>query len=189
MLGLCSQGRLVVTDHDLIENSNLNRQFLFREKHIRQAKSTCACAVIIQMNPDLKGRVTSLLDKVSTQTQHIFDESFFQQMSCVTNGLDNVPARKFIDTKCVNARVPLIDSGTLGPMGHVQPVIPFYSESYGSQEDPANDDSIPVCTIKLFPEEPLHCIEWAMELFESLFTKIPAAANKLLDAFSLGDDI
>lgn len=32
-------GSIVLTDPDIIEVSNLNRQFLFREKHLRNPKS------------------------------------------------------------------------------------------------------------------------------------------------------
>jgi len=41
MLGLGSgkEGSIILTDPDVIEVSNLNRQFLFREKHLRKPKS------------------------------------------------------------------------------------------------------------------------------------------------------
>lgn len=55
----------------------------------------------------------------------------------VTNALDNVAARRYVDMRCVATKRPLIESGTLGPKGHVQVVIPFKTESYGSQNDPA----------------------------------------------------
>ena len=35
MIGLGNNGNIIVTDPDVIEKSNLSRQFLFREKHIR----------------------------------------------------------------------------------------------------------------------------------------------------------
>ena len=38
-LGTGKEGMIVVTDPDVIEVSNLNRQFLFREKHLRKPKS------------------------------------------------------------------------------------------------------------------------------------------------------
>jgi len=49
MLGLGSDGpgRITMTDPDVIELSNLNRQFLFREKHIRKPKSVTAAASAI----------------------------------------------------------------------------------------------------------------------------------------------
>ena len=67
----------------------------------------------------------------------------------------------------------MIDSGTLGPKGHVQVVIPMKTESYSSQKDPENDLEIPVCTLKMFPEETLHCVEWAKDLFGNWFTLNP----------------
>jgi molybdopterin/thiamine biosynthesis adenylyltransferase len=49
MLGLGSGklGLITLTDPDIIEVSNLNRQFLFREKHIRKPKSMTAAAASI----------------------------------------------------------------------------------------------------------------------------------------------
>ena len=60
MLGLGTKkgkngGRIIVTDPDVIEVSNLTRQFLFREMHLRKPKSSTAAAAAIQMNSDLKG--------------------------------------------------------------------------------------------------------------------------------------
>lgn len=40
-------GSIVLTDPDIIEISNLNRQFLFREKHLRNPKSSTAAAAAI----------------------------------------------------------------------------------------------------------------------------------------------
>jgi ubiquitin-activating enzyme E1-like protein 2 len=57
-------GQIVLTDPDIIEVSNLNRQFLFREKHLRKPKSSTAAAAAIFMNSDLKGNVVARLDKV-----------------------------------------------------------------------------------------------------------------------------
>jgi molybdopterin/thiamine biosynthesis adenylyltransferase len=67
----------------------------------------------------LKGHISARLDKIHEGTSHIYNESFFKSMDVVTNALDNVQARLYIDNKCVSARRPLIDSGTLGPKGHV----------------------------------------------------------------------
>lgn len=71
------------------------------------------------MNPDLKGNIIARLDKVHEGTAHIFNDKFFESQTVVTNALDNVMARKYIDSRCVTAKTPLLESGTLGPKGHV----------------------------------------------------------------------
>lgn len=119
MCGIGINGAIYVTDPDIIENSNLNRQFLFREKHIRKPKSLTAAAVAISMNPHLKDKIFARLDRVGPETTNIYSKHFYLYMSCVTNALDNVQARLFVDSKCVENSIPLIESGTLGPKGHV----------------------------------------------------------------------
>jgi len=57
-------GIIIVTDPDHIENSNLNRQFLFREKHIGKPKATTAASAAISMNPHVKGHILARFDKV-----------------------------------------------------------------------------------------------------------------------------
>jgi len=90
-------GSIVLTDPDIIETSNLNRQFLFREKHLRMPKSQTAATAAIYMNKELKGNIIARLDKVCEATAYIFTDTFFETTSVVTNALDNVQARKYID--------------------------------------------------------------------------------------------
>ncbi len=175
------KGRVVITDPDVIETSNLNRQFLFREKHLRKPKSSTAAAAAINMNKDMKDHVIARLDKVHEGTAHIFTDKFFSGLSLVANALDNVQARRYIDLRCVTNKTPLIESGTLGPKGHVQVVVPFKTESYSSQNDPEDNLNIPICTLKMFPEEAVHCVEWARDKFGKIFTQTPKNLLMVLD--------
>lgn len=174
-------GKITLTDPDVIEVSNLNRQFLFREKHLRKPKSQTAAAAALQMNKELKGHVYARLDKVHDGTANIFTDKFFEELTIVTNALDNVQARRYVDQRCVSAKTPLLESGTLGPKGHVQVIIPYKTESYGSQQDPQEEGEIPHCTLKMFPEETLHTVEWGRDKFGKLFTQRPKGLAKILD--------
>lgn len=71
------------------------------------------------MNRDLKENIIARLDKVHEGTAHIFTDQFFEELTVVTNALDNIQARRYIDQRCVTAHTALLESGTLGPKGHV----------------------------------------------------------------------
>jgi len=180
-VGTANKGCIYITDPDIIEVSNLTRQFLFREKHLRLPKSSTAAAAAIQMNPNLKGHIFSKLDKLCEETENIFTDKFFLSLDFVANALDNVNARRYVDSRCVANGKPLLESGTLGPKGHVQVIIPFKTESYGSQNDPEVSNDIPQCTLKMFPEEAIHCVEWAKDQFGKKFTQLPKAINKRIE--------
>jgi ubiquitin-activating enzyme E1-like protein 2 len=89
-----------------------------------------------------------------------------------------------MDTRCVSNQKPLLESGTLAAKGHVQVIIPHLTESYNSQKDPNDVDSdIPYCTLKSFPANIDHCIQWARDKFESLFKIKPLSASKFFEEF------
>eukprot|EP00003_Mantamonas_plastica_P026497 TRINITY_DN543_c0_g1_i3.p1 TRINITY_DN543_c0_g1~~TRINITY_DN543_c0_g1_i3.p1 ORF type:complete len:791 (+),score=344.63 TRINITY_DN543_c0_g1_i3:1507-3879(+) len=165
-LGASDDGKIYVTDMDTIERSNLNRQFLFREHNIGQLKSEAASEAVGAMNPNIQ--VETYKIPVGKDTEDVFDDAFWNNLSNVVNALDSVTARKYVDARCVYYRKSLLESGTLGTMANVQVVLANKSESYGSTEDPAGK-SIPMCTLKNFPNQIEHCIEWARDRFTGLF--------------------
>uniref|UniRef100_A0A4W4EUC5 E1 ubiquitin-activating enzyme n=1 Tax=Electrophorus electricus TaxID=8005 RepID=A0A4W4EUC5_ELEEL len=168
MMGLATgEGEVIVTDMDTIEKSNLNRQFLFRPWDVTQKmKSETAAAAVKQMNPSI--RITGHQNRVGPDTERIYDDDFFENLDGVANALDNVDARMYMDRRCVYYRKPLLESGTLGTKGNVQVVIPFLTESYSSSQDPP-EKSIPICTLKNFPNAIEHTLQWARDEFEGLF--------------------
>jgi ubiquitin-activating enzyme E1 len=86
----------------------------------------------------------------------------------VCNALDNVQARLYVDQRCIYYQKSLLESGTLGTKGNVQVVVPNVTESYGSSRDPP-EKSIPICTLKNFPNAIEHTIQWARDEFEGVF--------------------
>lgn len=181
MCGLATgrDGRIVVTDMDQIEKSNLNRQFLFRTKDVGRLKSECAASVIENMNPELRGKITAMRDRVGQDTENIFDEAFWNSLTCVTNALDNVEGRTYVDRRCVFFHKPLLESGTLGTKGNTQVVLPRITESYSSSQDPP-EKTFPMCTLKSFPNRIEHTIAWARDLFQSLFVGPAETVNAYL---------
>eukprot|EP00118_Oscarella_pearsei_P003042 m.12690 g.12690 ORF g.12690 m.12690 type:complete len:1013 (+) comp24236_c0_seq1:876-3914(+) len=178
LLGVATgpEGLITITDNDLIEKSNLNRQFLFRPRHIQQPKSTTAAASTQEINPAIN--IEAQQHKVWPKTESTcYPDAFFARQDLVVNALDNVEARRYVDSRCVTNQRALLESGTMGPKGHVQVVVPHLTESYSSQQDPPDQD-VPYCTLKSFPAVIEHTIQWARDKFESSFTQKPQLYNK-----------
>lgn len=178
-MGSGPDGHIWVTDNDTIEKSNLNRQFLFRPKDVGHAKSEVAPAAAAAINPDLKGKFTCLTEKVGKESEDVFNAEFWNRLDYVTNALDNVEARAYVDRQCIFYQKPLIESGTLGTKGNVQVVVPNLTESYTSSHDPP-EKGIPLCTIRSFPAKIDHTIAWAKAQFEELFNESCLNVNQYL---------
>ena len=182
MIGLGSgpNGRIDITDMDSIERSNLNRQFLFRAHDVGQMKSDSAAKAVQTMNPTLEGHIRSRKDPVGKDTEHIFNEEFWKGLDGVTNALDNVASRQYVDQRCVFFQKPLLESGTLGTKGNTQVVVPHVTESYGSSHDPPEKE-FPMCLVRSFPYRIDHTIAWAKEhIFEPNFVQGPQTVNNYL---------
>ncbi|XP_063956130.1 ubiquitin-like modifier-activating enzyme 6 isoform X1 [Lytechinus pictus] len=188
MLGVgVSGGKITVTDNDIIEKSNLNRQFLFRPHHIQKPKSETAAQSTRDINPDMK--IEAHQNKICPQTETtIYTDAFFEGMDVIVNALDNVQARRYVDSRCVTNQKPLMESGTLGAKGHVQVIVPHLTESYGSKQDPP-EMSIPYCTLKSFPAQIEHTIQWARDKFESLFAQKPSMYTKYWEVNGPPEDV
>eukprot|EP01025_Chloroclados_australasicus_P042611 TRINITY_DN4529_c0_g2_i1.p1 TRINITY_DN4529_c0_g2~~TRINITY_DN4529_c0_g2_i1.p1 ORF type:complete len:1048 (-),score=190.46 TRINITY_DN4529_c0_g2_i1:257-3400(-) len=174
----CGEGGLItVTDDDVIEKSNLSRQFLFRDEHISHSKATVAAQAAKEINPQVN--IKALQNRVSPETEDVFNDEFWQGLDLVVNALDNVTARLYVDSKCVYYQKPLLESGTLGPKCNTQTVIPHLTENYGASRDPPERQA-PMCTLHSFPHNINHCLVWARDLFGRYFEDSPKLANAFL---------
>eukprot|EP01133_Synstelium_polycarpum_P005912 gene5912-6843_t len=176
-VGCGDNGNITITDNDLIEKSNLNRQFLFRNNDINSPKSKTASLAVKRMNPTIN--IDAHQNKVDMHSDSIYTSDFYQTLDLVVSALDNVDARLFVDSKCVANKKPLLESGTLGTKGHVQVILPNLTESYASQKDP-NEKQTPFCTLKSFPSNLDHCIQWSRDKFEKLYCINPSELDKFI---------
>lgn len=180
MMGVASGKESVIhiTDMDTIEKSNLNRQFLFRSKDVQQPKSSVAARAIKAMNPQVN--VKSYVSRVGAESENTFNDDFFESLSGVCTALDNVEARLYMDQRCLFYGLPMLESGTLGTKGNTQIVVPHKTENYGASRDPP-EKSIPICTLKNFPNAIEHTLQWARDWFEGEFFQSPSDVNKYLE--------
>ncbi len=110
---------------DTIELSNLNRQFLFRRHHIGQSKAKVAAAAIEPMCTAPSPTITPHMANVKDSVQ--FPVAFFRHFDIILNALDNVDARRYVNSICLALNIPLVESGTAGYLGQSSVILPVRS--------------------------------------------------------------
>ncbi|MDP4181515.1 MAG: ThiF family adenylyltransferase [Bacillota bacterium] len=102
-LSLLGVGNIFLVDMDLIENSNLSRSILFREKNNGKYKSEIAAQAVKDIFPQVN--INYLCGNV------LFDLGLgvFRWADVVVAGLDNREARLFINRCCWKTNTPWID--------------------------------------------------------------------------------
>ena len=154
-------------DLDTIDVSNLNRQFLFRRKHVGQSKALVARESALKFRPGGSKKIVAHHGNVKDET---FDVSFVKRFDVVLNGLDNLEARKHVNRLCLAAETPLVESGTTGYLGQVTVHEGKGTNACFECSPKPTPKSHPICTLRDTPEKPVHCVAYATDLlFPRLF--------------------
>lgn len=165
-LVLSGFGEIHIVDLDTITLSNLNRQFLFRLLDIDELKSLTVARAVQSFNY-FGAKLIPHHGNVMNLAQ--FPIEFWGQFDYIYNALDNLEARRYVNRMALFLSKPLMESGTTGFDGQIQPIFPHITECFECQVK-ATPQTFPVCTIRSTPSQPVHCIVWAKEyLFNQLF--------------------
>lgn len=157
--------RVAKTDKfkDTIDVSNLNRQFLFRQKDVGRPKAEVAAEFVEKRVKGVK--ITPYCGKIQDK-----DEDYYLQFNMVVCGLDSIEARRWINATLVGmvddanpeTIKPLIDGGTEGFRGMSRVILPTMTSCLECQLGMhAPRAAVPFCTLATIPRQPQHCIEWA----------------------------
>ena len=96
---------------------------ILRKKDINKSKVEIASKEAKKINDKFNCDYLEIL--VNKENENIFNEQFYLNQNFILTAVDNVEARKYIDSQCTKFSIPLIDSGTLGTSGSCQIIYPF----------------------------------------------------------------
>ncbi len=164
-------GHLDLVDLDIIEHSNLNRQVLFTDAKIGEAKATAATRKLKQINPNIRIRgYHSSLERL--------DPSLYKFADVIIGGLDSMNARLNLNAQSVRFKKPFIDGGVSGYHGHVYTIFPYDNACY--ECNPlfvGESDEMAACTVVGIPRKRIHCVFKGNMAFQEKFERDPNPKN------------
>mmetsp|Transcript_6851 Transcript_6851/g.10499 ORF Transcript_6851/g.10499 Transcript_6851/m.10499 type:complete len:314 (-) Transcript_6851:23-964(-) len=175
-----------VIDMDVIDVSNLNRQFLFRSSDVGQSKAEvavrfCRERILRHTAADCEQLLRAHFCKIQDKPR-----SFYANFDLVICGLDSIDARRWMNSMLcdlvhLNEKtgepallpdgtppniIPMIDGGTEGLKGHARVIVPYFTACFECTIDQfPPQTNYPICTLANTPRIPEHCIEWASLIY------------------------
>ena len=138
-LALTGVGELILVDFDTIEESNLNRQLLFRNQDIGKNKAVVAGERLQELNPVIKISVHS-------KNMESLPRKFTRGLTLIASCLDNFPGRRWANSLALREKVPMVSGGMYAFLGNVQTVLPYESPCFECQPLITQDKLSQACT-------------------------------------------
>ncbi|MDD1724507.1 MAG: HesA/MoeB/ThiF family protein [Methanospirillum sp.] len=117
-LALAGVGELVIVDYDVIQESNLNRQFLHATASVGLKKVYSAEATLRSLQPDLS--IVTYPEKIDASSAG----RLVSDSDLVVDALDNYEARFLLHEAAWNAGIPFIHGAVEGFCGQMTSIIP-----------------------------------------------------------------
>ena len=177
----CDNQNVIVVDNDLIELSNLNRQFLFHKENIGKSKAICSCNSAKKINKEINYK--PICEKLCTNTEKKLSKSFYSQFDIVFSCLDNYEGKMYLDSKCTLFEIPSILGGALGPRAKTMNFIPYETACLNDiPESTEKENDGASCTLRFFPSKIEDCIDWARKVvFEEYFVELIKNLKNILE--------
>ena len=111
-------GRLIISDFDQVEDSNLQRQIIHRTQDIGELKALSAKRAIAELNPDC------VVEALDWQLEESELEDYARGVDIVLDCSDNFATRFAINRACVKEKTPLVSGAAIRMEGQIASYIP-----------------------------------------------------------------
>jgi molybdopterin/thiamine biosynthesis adenylyltransferase len=130
-------GKLVLSDFDIVETSNLQRQIIHRNASVGENKVDSGRQTIQALNPDCE------VDVIGYQLEGDELKQTIESVDIVLDCSDNYPTRFEVNRYCVETVTPLVTGAAIRLEGQIMNYQPtansacyqcLYSHAYGNEE-------------------------------------------------------
>ena len=170
--------KTIITDNDIIETSNINRQFLFRNNNIRKPKFKIDTEKAKTTNKHFN--CNYLENFVNEVNEHYFNENFYEAQCFILIVVDIKTTQKYIGNKCTKYTKHLIYTDTFGKSWNGQIIVPFKIICSNDKQD-LSEYSITLYTLWNIRSKIGHCLDWGLNKFNELFNNLVEDLKTFLD--------
>ena len=130
-------GKLILSDFDIVETSNLQRQIIHRNAAVGENKVDSGRQTIQALNPDCE------VDVIGYQLEGDELHQIIDSVDIVLDCSDNYPTRFEVNRYCVETATPLVTGAAIRLEGQIMNYQPaadsacyqcLYSHAYGNEE-------------------------------------------------------
>lgn len=118
MLGRLGIGHIIAIDHDVFEESNLNRQLLSDEESLGKGKALKAKERMEKVNPYVK------IEAVDKKITELNGKDILKGSDLVVDALDNIATRVMLERLCEELNIPLVHGAIAGWYGQITTILP-----------------------------------------------------------------
>ncbi len=133
-------GYLRIVDRDIVERSNLHRQYLYETSQLGLPKVEAATLKLEKLNPDVE------LDPQSISVDDSNARRVVEGMDAVVDGLDRLGPRYAVNRACVEQNIPYVLASALGTFGTVSTIIPGKTACLECFYSDIDDSLLPTCS-------------------------------------------
>ena len=134
-------GYLRIVDRDLVERSNLHRQYLYDTSQLGLPKVEAAMLKLEKLNPDVK------LDPHPLSVDGSNAGRVVEGMDVVLDGLDNLKPRYAVNRACVEHNIPYVFAAAIETFGSVSTIIPGETSCLECFYSDIDEDLLPTCSV------------------------------------------
>ncbi|HWQ65998.1 MAG TPA: HesA/MoeB/ThiF family protein [Methanospirillum sp.] len=117
-LALAGVGEIIIADADVVDETNLNRQFLHATSNIGLMKVYSAASTLKALNPDIS--ISACPESITSGTIN----GLVRDADIIVDAVDNYETRYVLNQAAIEHQIPLVHGAVEGFSGQMTTIIP-----------------------------------------------------------------
>jgi adenylyltransferase/sulfurtransferase len=134
-------GHIRLVDRDVVEISNLQRQYIYDVKYLGYPKVEAAAIRLKELNPNIE------VEPLPLSINQYNVENIIKGVDVVIDGLDRMSTRYLVNRACQKLGIPYVHGAAIMTLGNASTIIPGETPCLECFRGGINDELLPSCAV------------------------------------------